>query len=195
MPTGGMAAEYAGMQPGALMGGGYRESGPDWGSLAGQFIGTLGDSIATSSGGAPVFQQMQAQRMQSEQEAARLRQQAEMATNKRAYDREDWLFKQQHEAQNQGPAPVERNADYIEGRLGKDAADRYVENYGQSPAEPRMITFPDGRTVLGTMEEIQQMLRGGPVSSGTNIPGGPINLPDGYKVRGGAGSNASGSFR
>jgi hypothetical protein len=57
-----------------------------------------------------------------------------------------------------------------------------------TPDEPRMITLPDGRSIFGTMDEIQQIVGGGsqrparPVGGLTPITGGGV-------------SNGPGNFR
>lgn len=190
MPAGGV--DYAAMQPGL---GQQQPQGVDWKNLAGQFVGNLSDSIATSSGGAPVFRQMMAQRAQAEQQAQQMRAQADAKAQERSYGREDWLFKQKYQAENPTPGKPhywETNNGSL-ARVGPDGQPEVV--YEDPTPKINWIRADNGD---GTQSLIPVGPQGpiGPQGGGGNIL--PSFTDDDWnkgQPMGGAGSNASGGFR
>jgi len=154
--------------------------------------GTIGDVLLQQGGVAPIYgPQMQMQQMMAFRQAEEQR--------RRAAELADFRTQMQIRQEFQ---PTEKDAfDRALAAANIDPeSEQGVALYRQramtlaqgQPQEPRMVTLPDGRAVFGTMDEIRGILSGSQ-ASGPQVLG--QSLPEGWQIEGGAGGNASGSFR
>ena len=146
----------------------------------------LGGILQGDPSAAYAMRQQQQAQVQAQQQAAAQQAQAE---RERAQGLADWRWKEDYKTENGGGPAIRQNYDFIAEVAGEDAAKAYVSGYGQRPEEPRMVSTPQG-TFFGTMDEIQEMLRGG--GSGAPAPARPVG---GLKPMGGPTQPASGGFR
>ena len=173
-----MSAIRAPMEPQAKPGLGTRLFGKGWEDKAFALGGMLR--------GDPTGAYMMRQEKQREQDALA---QAAAEQRKRAEDLADFRTKEGIKAEYSRPA-IEDNYDFIMRTAGPEAANRYVNTYGQKPDEPRMVSIPGRGSFFGTMDEVQAWLRGGPQTSQVDP-----SLWDQGEPIGGPTQPASGGFR
>ena len=150
------------------------------GGVGRAIAGTIGDFLMQRSGMAPVY----APTMMQERQAAA---QAAAEQRKRAEELADFRTKEGIKAEYSRPA-IEDNYDFIMRTAGPEAANRYVNTYGQKPDEPRMVSIPGRGSFFGTMDEVQAWLRGNEPS---NVPARPVG---GLTPMGGGAGNSVGGF-
>jgi hypothetical protein len=178
-----------------------RGGGIDWKNVLVSALGGAADGASRFFGGPSTFSIMQSQQQQLQAQAAERQQQEMQAAAQRFAAGRLGLSADEITAAggklddvianrlkpDSAPA-IQQNAEYIRQTRGDAAADAYLDNYGQRPDEPRMVTLPDGRAIFGTMSEIQQLLGG---AGGGQMP--PDTLPADF-FKGGSGGNVGGSF-
>jgi hypothetical protein len=166
------------------------KQGMDWKNVALSALGGAADGAAQHFGMAPM---VAIQRNQQ----AQMQAQAQRDQAMRMAGLEDYRAKKGIDAQFASPekdafdralvgAGIDPNSE--QGRaLYAQRASTLAQ--GQ-PAQPNMVSFPDGRAFFGTMQEIQQMLGGG--QAAPQVLGS--SLPQGWTIEGGAASNGGGNF-
>jgi hypothetical protein len=164
------------------------KEGMDWKGIALGALGGAADGAAQHFGMAPMVAIGQQQR-------AAMQAQAQRDQAMRIAGLEDYRTKKGIDAQFASPekdafdrALVGANID-PNSEQGRALYAQRASTLAQGqPAQPNMVSFPDGRAFFGTMQEIQQMLGGGQAAT--------VSQSDWDNARplGGTGGNVGGGF-
>jgi hypothetical protein len=153
--------------------------------------GTIGDFLMQQSGMAPVY----GPAMQRQQE---MEQRMQLYQQQRQDEYNDWVKRQQYEAENRQPAPndTERDYEFIKSQLGEDSARSFLESKAnpqqymqvKDPAtgELRIIPVPKGGGATAAGGPQPGMIR-----NGYRFKGGNPNDPNAWEEMGGAGPAAA----
>ena len=173
--------------------GGLFGSGIRWQDIA----GSLGDALMVANGGQMQYAPMMAEQRQREFQLKR-------ADQQRQQERDDWVWKQQYEAEHPGPVQPTETQRNFELYQHMDPAQRALFDRMRAGDPYVTTTLPNKQIYSGPASGLAGALGGvpsvgglqpGTVEDGHRYKGGDPGDPNSWEpVTGGAGGNVSGNF-